>query len=297
MKERLAQKGHSLRDRLMQEAEQVAKDYQQLSPEDLGYRADRPLEEAQAELENLRNALKIEDFDLAAESAARAEKAAAELSAYAEQKKLLDDAYQNPPDIRAQSQQVAERTARDAQKVREIGQKLQDLFPPPDSMLSEADRSKLKQFSGEQRKLEQKARGLHQQMEEISQLAPIFGDDASDQMDRVAERMGEASRRIEARDPARGYGEQKAALEQLQRFRQQMRENKGKGKRGGLPLPMMAGSRRGAWGSNRSQEQVQIPGPEQAPNEFRKDLLDAMKQTPPEKYKDQVKRYYEELVK
>ena len=37
--------------------------------------------------------------------------------------------------------------------------------------------------------------------------------------------------------------------------------------------------------------------PYQAPKEFRKDLLDAMKQGTPERYQDQVKRYYEELVK
>ena len=33
------------------------------------------------------------------------------------------------------------------------------------------------------------------------------------------------------------------------------------------------------------------------PEEYRKDILDAMKQGAPEKYKDQVKRYYEEIVK
>jgi hypothetical protein len=60
---------------------------------------------------------------------------------------------------------------------------------------------------------------------------------------------------------------------------------------------MYAGNRSGDLGPSTSQEPVPIPGPDQAPKEFRKDLLDAMKQGAPEKYKDQVKRYYEELVK
>ena len=115
---------------------------------------------------------------------------------------------------------------------------------------------------------------------------------------RFAERMGEASRRMQGRDPARGYGEQQAALQQLQQFQQQMQQGRGQGQGKGLPLPMMSGRRQGMGGST-SQEKVEIPDEDQyqAPKEFRKDILDAMKQGAPEKYKDQVKRYYEELVR
>src|SRR5260370_36661297 len=122
-------------------------------------------------------------------------------------------------------------------------------------------------------------------MAELAQLAPIFGPEANDQMDRVGERMGEGSQRLEGQDPARGYGEQKAALEQLQRFQQLMRESQGKGKGRGLPMPMFAGSRRMRCGKNRPQEPVQIPYPDQTPNKFRKDLLDAQKQPAPTKDK------------
>ena len=48
-----------------------------------------------------------------------------------------------------------------------------------------------------------------------------------------------------------------------------------------------------------SREKVKIPGAEahRVPEEFRKDLLDAMKQGAPERYRSEVQRYYEELVK
>jgi hypothetical protein len=48
-----------------------------------------------------------------------------------------------------------------------------------------------------------------------------------------------------------------------------------------------------------SQEKVEIPGAEayKVPDEFRKDLLEAMKQGTPEPYQGEVQRYYEELVK
>jgi hypothetical protein len=53
-------------------------------------------------------------------------------------------------------------------------------------------------------------------------------------------------------------------------------------------------------GRNPDEEPVKIPGSDEykPPETFREDILDAMKkEKPPDQYKDQVKRYYEELVK
>ena len=46
-------------------------------------------------------------------------------------------------------------------------------------------------------------------------------------------------------------------------------------------------------------EKVEIPGAEahRVPEEFRRDLMEAMKQGAPERYRNEVQRYYEELVK
>jgi hypothetical protein len=48
-----------------------------------------------------------------------------------------------------------------------------------------------------------------------------------------------------------------------------------------------------------SGEKVEIPGADahRSPEEFRRDLLEAMKQGAPEAYQAEVKRYYEELVR
>ena len=47
-----------------------------------------------------------------------------------------------------------------------------------------------------------------------------------------------------------------------------------------------------------SSEKVKIPTAEDhsAPAEFRKELMDAMKDKPPEAYRESVRRYYESLV-
>jgi len=52
-------------------------------------------------------------------------------------------------------------------------------------------------------------------------------------------------------------------------------------------------------GGRMDKEPVRIPGADEfrAPKEFRQDLLDAMKRGAPAEYKEQLKRYYEELAK
>lgn len=299
-RERLAERGRSMKEDLLQKVEQAARTYQQVKPEDLGNRAARPLEEAQSELQNVRNALQVNDFDLAAEAAQRAEQAAQQLALLGDQQRALDEMYGNPEQVRQQSAKQAERLEREARSVQEVSRRLQSLFPPPDSQLGPQERQRLQQLAQQQEDLERQARGLRQQMEEMEQMAPVFGQEAAEQMEQVGQRMGEAAQRMGERDPGRGYGEQQAALEGLRQFQQQMRESQqGRGgRRGGLPLPMGM-SRREGNGQQNSRDKVEIPDEEawQAPKEFRKDLLDAMKQGTPEKYRDQVKRYYEELVK
>jgi hypothetical protein len=156
----------------------------------------------------------------------------------------------------------------------------------------------MRQMAQKQKQLERQAQALRQQMDDISEKAPVFDQQAESAMQQAGERMEDAANKLEARDANRGHGDQRAALEQLQKFQQQMQQQgKGKGKRGGMPLPMMAGNQRS--GGQQNTEKVEIPDEDQyqAPKEFRKDLLDAMKQGAPDRYKDQVKRYYEELVK
>ncbi|MFP2908609.1 DUF4175 family protein, partial [Pyxidicoccus sp. 3LFB2] len=297
-RERLAEKGKALKEDLMRKVQQAQEDYKKLQPEQLNSRAARPLEEAQSELQNVENALKVNDFDLAAEAAARAEDAARQLSMMGEQQKQLDEMFGNPPEVRQQSANLAQRLEKDARNVEEVNKQLQSLFPPPGSQLSQQEKQQLQQLAQQQGELEQRAQGLRQQMEEMQQMAPLFGEEATQQMEGVGQRMGEASQRMQGKDPGRGYGEQQAALEGLRQFQRQMQEGQ-KGGKGGLPLPMGAGARRQEGNGKDPKNEVELPDEDafQAPKEFRKDLLDAMKQGAPEKYREQVKRYYEELVK
>jgi len=295
-KDKLTERGQAMKDELLKQVEQVQKNYKELQPEQLHRRAAGTVSEAQAELQNLENALKADAFDLAADSAQRAEDMAQQLAEMGEHQRKLDEMFGNPEQAREESAKLAEQLQKDASKMGEVSQKLQSLFPQPGSQLSQQERQQLQQLSEQQGKLEQQAQGLRQKMEEMQQMAPVFGEEAGQQMEQIGQRMGEAAQRMEGKDPGRGYGQQQAALDGLKRFQQQMQQSQ-QGRKGGLPLPMGAGRRQGE-GQN-PRDKVELPDEDafQAPKEFRKDLLDAMKQGAPERYREQVKRYYEELVK
>src|SRR5690606_1689221 len=196
-----------------------------------------------------------------------------------------------------------ERLERDAKLSREVHDERSSLFPEPGSQLSQAEKQQLEQLAQKQRELQQKAEGLSEQLESMQQMAPVFDQETMNQMGQVAQRMGQAGGHLEGKDARRGHGEQRAALDGLERFQQQMQQQ-GQGKGGrGIPLPLMAGGtpngRREGSGRGVSQDEVEVPDPEdfQSPQAFRKELLDAMKQGAPDRYREQLKRYYEELVK
>ncbi|MBM4378635.1 MAG: DUF4175 family protein [Deltaproteobacteria bacterium] len=298
VKEQVKQRAKELKAKLLKAAEKVAADYGALGPEDLASRAQRPLEAAQAELQNLRDALAVEDFDLALEAGTRAEDAARQLEQYGEQQVAMDEVFKNPPEARAETKRTAERLHEDARAIRDINSQLEQLFPNPAQALSEPDKQKLKQLAEKQQGLKRQADQLRQQMEELGEKAPIFDPEALQQAQGIGQKMEQAAKKLEQRDAPRGHGEQRAALDQLQRLQQSLQQQGQGQKKGGLPMPLRAGGQRRG-GNGRNREKVEIPDAEQfqAPREYRKDLLDAMKQGAPDRYKEQVKRYYEELVK
>ncbi len=121
--------------------------------------------------------------------------------------------------------------------------------------------------------------------------------------------MGEAAEELGGRNPQRGHGQQQLALDALARFRKGLEDaaksmQQGGGQGQGFPFPFAEsggddGQGRGDDGFDPSREKVKIPGAEahKVPEAFRKDLLEAMKQGTPERYRADVQRYYEELVK
>jgi hypothetical protein len=92
--------------------------------------------------------------------------------------------------------------------------------------------------------------------------------------------MKQAGKDLRQSAPVEGSGRAQEAADRLAKLRESL---------GQRPL-----------GSSRtSREPVRIPGADdsRAPREWREDLMEAMREQVPEKFRDEVRRYYEELVR
>jgi len=314
--EKVREKYRSAIQRKLKDAEEKVKRLEKLAGEakkdvdaaqpGVTYRAEPEFEQSRAALDELSRALATRELGSAYETVQRATPAVERLARFLEEDVAISQ--QNPAFTRRQPGVVrdAQRSAsRAVPKVREIRDELAQLFPDPRSVLSPGDQQKLEALAKRQAGLEQKAGELQRKLSDLMQKAPVFPPTAQGQLGESRGHMGQAASELGQKNPQRGHGEQELALDALSRFQKGLEEaaKRGKGQGGGPGFPYPFGDAGGGGesgdGRDPAQEKVNIPGAEayKVPEEFRKDLLDAMKQGAPERYKGEVQRYYEELVK
>jgi hypothetical protein len=266
-------------------------------------------QQAQESIEQLDRALAGKDYDAAAEEAARALALAQGLEG---DLKFEATRAKRFPALSGADAAGLEKSAEQARQtttpLAEVKKELDQLFPRGAQALPPEQRQKLSQLEKKQQGLRQEQQQLQQQMEQLNQKAPIFSPKMKGQMQGAGQEMGSAQQSMGERDPngaASHAGEAASKLEQVAQGMKDARKGSGGGGGGGLMLPAPDGegdpdSQDGPPGrEQREHEAVEIPGaPSQSGAEqYRKELMDAMKQGAPARYKDQVKKYYEEIVK
>jgi hypothetical protein len=187
----------------------------------------------------------------------------------------------------AMAKQAVEKAA---PTLRELVSELEKATPSPEEIMSGADKRKLEGMGRRQEQLRERAKRLAQKAQKRAKELPGRAGEAARQgLDEAGEQMGRARDRFGASDALEGRDEARGAAQKLADLRQKMN-------RASRPTTVQGqGGGRGL-----DDEPVKIPGSEEykAPEEFREDILEAMKkEKAPEAYRDQVKRYYEELVK
>jgi Domain of unknown function (DUF4175) len=286
-------------------AEQAKRELGKAEP-GMSLRSEDDFAQARDRLSDLEKALAARDLDAALETARRALPPLQRFALGLADDATMSERYRPLRGKDPQALREAQRHAAGAlQPARQVLDELEKMFPDPKSVLGEQDQQRLGELAQEQGKLEQRAGALRQKLSELAQRAPVFSPDAQDMLAGSQGHMRKAQGELGQRNPQRGHGEQRQALDDLSRFKRgldEMAKNSkpGAGGGGGFPFPFgeEQGSREGD-GSDPSQDKVEIPGADayKVPDEFRKDLLEAMKQGAPEPYQGEVKRYYEELVR
>ncbi|HSB19034.1 MAG TPA: DUF4175 family protein [Anaeromyxobacteraceae bacterium] len=272
----------------------------------LSPRAEEDFGKSREALQDLEKSLQARDFDAALESVRKALPSMQRLGLGLEDDAQLAERFPQPlgqkgPLELREAGRHAQRAMSPARKVRD---ELERLFPDPRSVLSQRDQQKLDAYSQRQRELERQAGGLRQKLQELSEKAPVFPPQSQAMLGEAQGHMGRAAGELGQRNPQRGHGQQREALDALGRFRkglEEMAKNARGGSGQGFPFPFAMGGEEGREGDDGdlSHERVEIPGAEayKVPEEFRRDILEAMKQGAPEPYKPELQRYYEELVK
>jgi hypothetical protein len=192
--------------------------------------------------------------------------------------------------------------------LQEVAQALREALPREGQSMSQEQLQRLRQQAEKQAGLKDQLGQVREQLGQVGKKVPIFGPQHEEMLQKAQDGMGQAQQRLGRGEPRGGQAGEEQALEKMQQFQDAMeklaKQQQGQGQSGGFPMPW--GEPSGEGGEDQDGESdsmrhdhVEIPDAEssRAPAEFRKELLDAMKQAPPEKYKERVKQYYEELVK
>jgi hypothetical protein len=305
--------GKDLAKKLHEKAEEARKAIQQIDPkiaEQLGL--EDTLDQAQERASDTSRALQLSDFDEALDAAQRAERAVAMLQGRLAMEDQVAQRYpnfaRNPAGVRKSLQSAANAQ----QPLQQIVQDLMMAMPREGQDMSPEQQARMKGQAREQAELQGRLGKVREQLSKVGEKVPIFGPQHEQMLQEAQQGMGNAQQKLDRGEPRGAQAGEEQALEKLSQFQDAMeklaKQSKGQGGQGqGLPMPWGEPSGNDGEGdqesSNDSQsmrhDKVEIPDAEssRAPAEFRKELLDAMKQAPPQSYKERVKQYYEELVK
>jgi hypothetical protein len=307
LERRLSQKGQEFVEKLRKKVQEARQRLSEVNEEKNLFR-ENDLKAAKETADDLDKALAVKDFDQAAQSVAKtlghAQSLADDLGRQVSDARRYPSAFQ--PDV-SQVQKNARSAQAALPPLEEVRKELSNLFPPPGANLSEEEKQRMRGLAQREQGLQQKAGQMQQQMQQLNQKAPLFSPQAQELMQKTGERMGKAQGQLQGQNPGGAAAEERAALDQLGQLKKGLqRQGQGQGQGGGgnIPWPWVGpgqsgGMEEGAGAQSSADREVKIPGADQyqVPEEYRKAILDAMKQGAPDKYRDQVKRYYEEIVK
>ena len=191
---------------------------------------------------------------------------------------------------------------------RKLGSLMRDMNQNFKSLMNKQNKESLETMAVKQNKMSQQAQEVSKLFAEMNKKNPMITPRLSNKMAAAERFMQRAQKNLNEYQVAEGIDAENRALSELEETRdliQQMKnqssepsEQGKKRKRTRLGLGRAKDNQRG--GSVRmKKDQVDLPTEDQynAPGQFRKDILKAMKNQSPKKYERMVMEYYKELVK
>jgi HAMP domain-containing protein len=270
---RLKAQSDELAARVKEKVEALRRKLGAQPPRDLGEVAEDELHRAQESVRQMRRLMPAKDWAEAKKESERASSSLRRLRRSLEER----NAQRKSPAPAADA--FGEEMGSAGKLAQELASDLEKLVPRPEEALSPGQRDRSHQLGERQGSLEQRAQQLAEEMSRKSNLVP-GADKAGGELKEIGQQMGEAGGDLSRGAAREGAGKAQDAADRLAKMRNSM------------------GQRQMGQGQSH-REPVRIPGADEskAPREWRQELLDAMREHAPEKFREQVRRYYEELVK
>ena len=162
---------------------------------------------------------------------------------------------------------------------------LGELTPSPDQILGDDDKRRLDALRRRQVQNRDRAKGLAERAKGADGLPGDAAQSIEDRVSDAAGPMGQAEQRMAGRDPSGARDAARSAADALNKAKSEAQRAARQAQAQGD----------GALGD----EPVRIPGADQyvAPEAFRQELLEGMKKKGPSGYDEQLRRYYEDLIR
>ncbi|MBX3161580.1 MAG: hypothetical protein KF773_36805 [Deltaproteobacteria bacterium] len=181
------------------------------------------------------------------------------------------------------TQQALDGVVRSVPVAKELITELQGLSPKPEKIMSPDDLAALERLRRRQAMTKERTKRLGERTKAMGPELP--GDTAAElakKLGAAGDKMGTADERMKAKDPSGTRQATRAASDALAKARERARQAARQAQEGAV-----------------ADEPIKIPGADEyrPPQRFREDLLEAMKKKGASGYDEQLKRYYEELIK
>jgi hypothetical protein len=162
---------------------------------------------------------------------------------------------------------------------RELAADLARVVPHGSDVMSAEQRARARNLGQRQGSVEDRTRGLSHDLGGKSESVPGAEGTAAE-LEEIAGQMRQAGDDLQQGAAHEGAGRADEVAQRLAKLRQSM-------------------GRKPSEGSRASREPVRIPEADatKAPREWRQELMEAMREKAPEKFRDEVRHYYEELVR
>ncbi|MBN2575446.1 MAG: hypothetical protein JXP73_12855 [Deltaproteobacteria bacterium] len=266
-----------------QEAEFLAKARQKLEqlrrklaggpPRELGSLAETAAEAARDNVQQLLRLLPAEEWQEAQGEAERLADGLGRLRRIVDRQRALRRL--SSPVIESYEGQVDAAAA----LARELAADLGRVIPRTGDVMSAEQRSRGRNLGQRQGGIAERTRGLAHDLGSRGEATP-GGEHSAAELEGIAGQMRQAGQNLQEGAVHEGAGGARAVAERLAELRRSL----------GQKLHL---------GSRPSREPVRIPDADayRAPREWRQELMEAMREKAPEKFRDEVRRYYEALVR